>query len=128
MAVIKSGNDRDSSNALLEKAEELQQGGTKTTPSIRLKASRADAQVVRDRRAPSEPGRANAGVPTSEVYSEKSGACCPRVRGRHGYAILHRARDHGEQTGVKGNVDVSCKFDLTSNVVARLWPVRSILF
>jgi len=28
MVGIKSGNDRDSSNALLEKAEEINQGGT----------------------------------------------------------------------------------------------------
>ena len=66
MAGIKSGNDRDSSIALLEKTEEIKQGGTQATRSIGLEASRADAEVVRNRRAHSDPERATAGAPTSD--------------------------------------------------------------
>ena len=51
MAVTKSGNDRDSSDALLGKAEEIKQSGTQAARSIGLEASPANAEVVRDRRA-----------------------------------------------------------------------------
>jgi hypothetical protein len=64
------------------------------TRSIRLEASRADAQVVRDRRAPRDPGRGNGACPFQR-YTLRNSERVARVRGRHGCAILHRGRDHG---------------------------------